>query len=468
MRRFAPLGALAVVMIATACTPSPTPSSEPREVVYRGARLLVGDGGPPIEGGTFAVADGRITRVGPAGALTPESTVRVVDLSGKTVMPAMIDAHAHIGYMRDLTSGPENYTRENILDHMRRYAWFGVAAGMAMGSDFGDLPYAVRDETAAGRPPEAARFLTAGRGLAPPDEVRPDNMRHSAYSIDTPEAARAAIRELKSRGVAIVKTWVDDRGGRVRKMPPEVYGAIIDEAHANGMQVMVHATGLNDAKALLRRGVDGFGHAFLDVDDELVTLVRERPNVFYLFALGGPRRLVHAPWLDAVHPLVAATVSPAQIERLRQRVGALSDAERAAARRAWDAMAAGIARLAAAGARIGVGTDGGGQLGDQFVGWTVHTEVENMVAAGMTAEQVLKAATSTSAEIVGLTDVGRLAPGYSADFVVLDANPLDDITNTRHIAQVFLRGVGIDRAALQRAWGGSIPSSTPGSRPPVP
>jgi imidazolonepropionase-like amidohydrolase len=448
--RVAPLVALALV-VTGACTPPPA-SSEPGEVIYRGARLLLGDGSAPLEEGAFAVLDGRITRVGLANIVAPDQTAPIVDLTGKTVMPAMVDAHAHIGYMRDLTSGPANYTRENILDHMRRYAWFGVAAGMAMGSDFGDLPYAVRDETAAGRPPDAARFLTAGRGLAPPDEVRPDNMRHSAYSIATPQEARTAVRELKARGVTIVKTWVDDRGGRVRKMPPEVYGAIIDEAHANDMRVMVHATGLDDAKALVRRGVDGFGHAFLEVDDELVALVKQRPDVFYLFALGGPRRLVHAPWLDPIHPLVAATVSPAQIERLRQRLAAQSDAERAAARRAWDSMAAGIARLAAAGARIGVGTDGGGQTGDQFVGWTVHTEVENMVAAGMTPAEVLKAATSAAAGIVGLTDVGRLAPGYSADFVVLDANPLDDITNTRRIAHVFLRGVEIDRAALQREW----------------
>jgi imidazolonepropionase-like amidohydrolase len=108
-----------------------------------------------------------------------------------------------------------------------------------------------------------------------------------------------------------------------------------------------------------------------------------------------------------------------------------------------------------------VGTDGGGQTGDQFVGWTVHTEVENMVAAGMTPAQVLTAATRTAAEIVGLADVGRLAPGFSADFIVLDADPRDDITNTRRIARVFLRGREIDRAALQRQW--TAPAATGGS-----
>ena len=102
-----------------------------------------------------------------------------------------------------------------------------------------------------------------------------------------------------------------------------------------------------------------------------------------------------------------------------------------------------------------VGTDGGGQLGDQFVGWTVHTEVENMVAAGMTPAQVLVAATSAGAGVLGLDDLGAVAPGKSADFVVLDANPLDDITNTRRIAQVYLRGTAVDRARLRARWTGA-------------
>jgi imidazolonepropionase-like amidohydrolase len=452
MPRHAWTAFLCCTLCGCSTPPATAPVTSTDIVFFTGARLILGDSRAPLERGVFSVAKGRIVSVGTPDALATPPGATVVDLSGKTVMPAMVDAHAHIGYMRDLTSGPQNYTRENVLDHMRRYAYFGVAAGMAMGSDFGNLPFELRDETASGAHPGAARFLTAGRGLAPPDEVRPDNMRHSAYSIATVDDARAAVRELKARRVEIVKTWVDDRGGRVRKMPPEVYGAIIDEAHANGMRVMVHATGLDDAKALLRRGVDGFGHAFLDVDDDLLGLVKAHPQVFYLFALGGPRRVVSAPWLAPVHPLVSATVSPAQIDRLRQRLARHADGDPEVARRTWARMAAGIARLAAAGARIGVGTDGGGQLGDQFVGWTVHTEVENMVAAGMTSAQVLAAATSVAAEIVGLTDVGRLSPGYSADFIVLDASPLDDVTNTRRLSRVFLRGVEVDRPALARAW----------------
>ena len=136
-----------------------------------------------------------------------------MDLTGKTVIPALVDAHSHIGYMKDLTSGPENYTRENILDHLHRFAYFGIAASQAMGSDFGELPFQIRDEVHA----DAARFLTAGRGLAPLAEIRPDNMRHAAYAVTTEQGARAAVEELARRNVKIIKTWVDDRGGTIQK-----------------------------------------------------------------------------------------------------------------------------------------------------------------------------------------------------------------------------------------------------------
>lgn len=428
------------------------PHGQGTVTLFEGATLVAVDGRPPIDGSAFIVENDRFTHVGRRGELQPPPRAMRVDLTGKTVIPALVDAHSHIGYMKDLTSGPVNYTRVNILDHLRRFAYYGVAASQAMGSDFGELPFQLRNEVH----PDAARFLTAGRGLAPLAEISPDNMRHAAYAVTTEQGARGAVEELAARGVKIVKTWVDDRGGTIQKLTPELYRAIIDEAHHRGMRVAVHATGLADAKDLLRSGVDVFAHMMADVDDELVALFKQHPNTAVLTALGGPRRTIHAPWLTPPHPLVRETVSAAQIKRLQDRLARATPEDTERGRQAWARVARGLARLSAEGVRIGAATDGGGQTGDQFIGWTMHTEVENMVAAGMTPAQVLVAATRTSAEVLGLNDLGTIAPGKSADFVVLDANPLDDITNTRRISDVYLRGRKVDRSKLRREFGAGI------------
>jgi imidazolonepropionase-like amidohydrolase len=444
---------LVVCLLLTALAAvRPDAQAPARAMLFEGARLVTGDGSAPIDNSAFLVENARFTRVGRKGELQAPAGAMRVDLTGKTVIPALIDAHSHIGYMKNLTSGPQNYTRENILDHMYRFAYFGVAASQAMGSDFGEMPFALRDEIMAGKVPDAARFLSAGRGLAPLTEISPANMRHAAFPVTTVEGARAAVQELVPRKVSIIKTWVDDRGGTIKPLAPELYRAIIDEAHRHNLRVAVHATGLQDAKDLLRANIDIFAHMIGDVDDELVALFKQHPNTVVLTALGGPRRTVYAPWIDPPHPLIRETVAPEQIARLKTRLASTPADERTRGQQAWDRLARGLARLNAAGVKIGVGTDGGGQQGDQFVGWTMHTEVENMVAAGMTPAQVLVAATRTSAEILGLRDLGTVAAGKSADFVVLDANPLDDITNTRTINAVYLRGKHVDRAALKAGF----------------
>ena len=449
---------MALLVGAAACGSPPAHDARPaaRPVVFDGARLITGDGTPAIERATLVVDSGRVVAVGAQGQVTiPEAATRV-DVTGKTIMPAMIDAHAHIGYMRNLTSGPQNYTRDNIVDHLQRYAYFGVAAGQAMGSDFTDLPYQLRDESAAGRIPDAARFLTAGRGLAPPDEVRPDNMRHSAYAITTEAEARAAVGELAGAR----RRHREDVGRRSRRRRPQAHPGSLRGDHRRGPPTRHARRWCMPPRSTMRKPCCGPASTASATPSRTWTtscsaLVKARPQVFFMLALGGPRRVVSAAWLDPVHPLVAETVSPEQIARLQQRLARQTPDERERARAAWERMAAGIARLSAAGARIAVGTDGGGQLGDQFVGWTVHTEVENMVAAGMTPAQVLVAATSAGAAVLGLDDLGAVAPGKSADFVVLDANPLDDITNTRRIAQVYLRGTAVDRARLRAQWTGA-------------
>ena len=182
-------------------------------------------------------------------------------------------------------------------------------------------------------------------------------------------------------------------------------------------------------------------------------MLKERPNVYIsMTPTQGGRRNLYAPWLDGPHPLVRETVSPAQIQQLRDRLAKYPGRRRAAAQ-TWEQTKVMVPKLVAAGVKVVLGTDAGGRpTGDHFFGWTAHTELENMVAAGMTPAQVIVASTKLAAESLVQTDLGLIAPGKSAAFVVLDANPLEDILNTRRINKVYLRGKEVDRAGMRTAW----------------
>jgi imidazolonepropionase-like amidohydrolase len=418
------------------------PSAQPRQpapVVFEGARLITGETTTPITDSAFVVDGGRFTAVGARGTVRAPAGAAVIDLRGKTVIPALIDAHSHLGYtdVRTGTTASSSYTRDNLLDHLRRYAYYGIAATLSLGLDRGDLPYELRANPAPG----TALFLTAGRGIAMPNAgPNAAYWKDAAYGITTEAEGRAAVRELASKKVDFVKIWVDDRNQTVTPLPPSLYRPIIDEAHKNGLRVVAHVYYLADAKELLRAGIDGFAHGIrdLEVDEEIMGLFKQRPQVFVIPNLPDtPPSQSDLAWLSETLPSGA-------IEDLKRT--ALAAPPRP---RLFETQARSLARLCAAGVRIAFGTDAG--VGAPY-GWSAHAELADMVAAGMTPAQALTAATRTSADVLRVTQLGTIATGKSADFVVLDANPLENITNTRRISRVYLRGSEVERTQLRQAW----------------
>ncbi|HEU4693964.1 MAG TPA: amidohydrolase family protein [Vicinamibacterales bacterium] len=412
----------------------------PNVYYFQGATLITG-AGEPIRDSALVVESGSVSRVGTRASIPAPAGATVVDLRGKTVIPALVDAHSHLGYtdVRTGDTASSHYTRDNLIDHLRRYAYYGIAATWSLGLDRGELPYELR----AGPVDGAALFFTAGRGLAMPNAgPNAQYWRDAAYGVTTEAEARQAVRELAAKKVDVVKIWVDDRNKTVTPLPPSLYRPIIEEAHTRGLRVVAHVYYLADAKELLRAGVDGFAHGIrdLEVDDEIMGLFKARPHVFVI------PNLPDTPPSGADLVWLSETLPPTQIEALK-RTAATTPVRP----RLFEVQARSLKKLAAAGVPIAFGTDAG--VGAPY-GWSAHAEMADMVAAGMTPAQVITAATRTSSEVMKLDRLGTIAPGKSADFVVLDADPLDNIVNTRRIAKVYLRGREIDRASLSRNWTG--------------
>ncbi len=462
----------AVASLFLAAASSSEVKSQSATTVFEGARLITGDGNT-IENSAFIVENNRFTAVGRrVDVQVPPGAARV-DLTGKTVMPTMIDLHGHFGFQNVAqgTMSKETFTRENLIDHMQRLAYHGVGAAVGVGdlvdrsdmkggrTGWGDVPLRLRDEVVPG----AALFKTAGAGMSWPGAGAQGHPSRAdvMYPVTTVDEVRAAVADYVRTKPEFIKIWVDDRDGRVKTLTPPLYRAIVEEAHKFNVPVGVHNVKLADAKELLRAGVEGWLHVPVRqgaaVDDEVIAIVKDRiARNFYptMWVTPGLQtawmnsRGEHPAWLD--DPLLKETYSARDIQEYwGDPLMKLTPAAVERARKALADDGANMMKLRAAGMKVVMGTDTGQTR--FLIGYFNHMAIESYVAMGMTPTEAIVASTRDSAEIAKVNS-GMVAPGRSADFTVLDANPLENIANTRRINKVYLRGQEVPRAAMAAKW----------------
>jgi imidazolonepropionase-like amidohydrolase len=435
-----------VLLAASSVLQAQTPVSD-QTVVLRSARVIDGAGGTALENAAIVIRDGRIVAIGPAGSTTTPAGAEVIDYSGKTIIPGLISAHSHVGIFDGLKASAENYNRDFILRQLKQLEAYGVTTVMSLGLN-GPLFYELRAELHAGRLPGADLFgadqgvgVVAGQPSAAVVLVA-DNQVSRPNSV---EMARQSIREMAARKTDLVKIWLDDAGKSLpAKLKPEVYTAVIDEAHKNGLRVAAHIYDLDDAKAIVRAGVDIIAHGVRDkpVDAEFIDMMKAR-SVWYIATMVlDDSNFVFAeqpPWMRepffqrALHPAVRTLLDdPAYRERTLASPGTAKNRTAVATNKQ------NLKALFDAGVRIGLGSDSG--VGLRIPGVAEHRELALMIEAGFTPMQAITIGTSNTAALLKLDDRGALVAGKFADLVVLDADPTTDIANTKKIHAVWHRG----------------------------
>ena len=473
------------LFFAAACSVQ-TQTPARRVTVFEGARLITGDGSAPIENSAFIVENDLFTGVGRRGELQVPAGAARVDLTGKTVMPAKVDLHGHLGF-EDVVAGTTskaNFNRQNLTEHLERYAYMGWSAVISIADlaereifpgdhldvyqakrnpqlpktgrmPWGNLPRQMATEVI----PNAALFRTAGPGIATPGggagghESRNDIM----YPITTPEEARRAVQDYVKTKPEFVKIWVDARGGNLKMgtLTPPLYRAVIEEARRLGFDTAAHTVTLADAKELYKAGLVGAVHIPVrggdHPDEEFLAIIRDRvarsDRPLWFQEHGSSTALGPEAWDD---PLLWEMLEREQVmDQQGAAIKRMTPEAVARARQSSKATGDDAKKLIAAGMKLVYGSDNGA-AGRGF-GWYEQLRFENWVPMGFTPSEAIVMATRDGAQIAKL-NTGMVAKGKSADFIVLNANPLENIANTRRINKVYLRGAEVDRAGIRAKW----------------
>ena len=391
-------------------------------LVIKNVTLIDGSGGPPLFNATVVVIGERIALIGEGGTLQISAGARIVDGTGKTLIPGIINMHGHVGLTKGLAQAQEYYTRANVIDHLRTYAKYGVTTTTSMGTDL-DLVVGVRDDIDRGKLPGLARVITALQGFTTPDgyPTHVPGVKGLANEVSTANQARTYVDRLADTGAQLVKMWVDSHHGNFEKLEPSLCRVIIEQAHQRGLIAAAHLYELSDAKQLAEAGLDLIAHSVRDaeVDRGLIrrllargityapTLTRELSTYVYADA---------PAWID--EPFFSTGVDSSIVQGLRttMRDNQSKDPEQAINRENLRMAMRNLKKLSDAGVKIGFGTDTGPP--GRFAGYFEHREAELMVEAGLTPMQVIVAFSRTSSEGLGIDrNYGTIAEGKVADMI---------------------------------------------------
>jgi len=419
---------------ATACGAADHPEvvHPPREVAPRGAAsfavrdVRVFDGTRVLPRATVVVRAGRITSV---GADAPPGDLPVIDGAGRTLLPGLIDAHAHVG------------AEAGLRDALR----FGVTTALDMMTEVGFLQAhrAQRDQLTR---TELADFYSAGTP-ATSDGGMGTQFGITVPTIAGPDAAPEFVRARLAEGSSFIKIMYEPDAGIVTTISKQTMAAVVAAARAQGVLTAVHVSSLQGARDAVDAGADGLAHVFSDaaIDDALVRKMAAR-HMFVMTTLSIMAAFDGASLGPALadDARLAPFVTQAQRAELTNPAPDQSHPMAPYLARFRLAMAlANVQRLHAGGVTVLAGDDAS-NLGAHGV--TMHGELTLLTRAGLTPAEALHAATRAPADVFGLADRGRIAPGARADLVLVDGDPLLDIAATRAIVKVFKNGYDVPRS----------------------
>jgi imidazolonepropionase-like amidohydrolase len=402
--------------------------------VFTGARIYDGSGTPLLSNGTIIVEAGRVKTIGPAAKVQIPAGAQRIDVSGKTIVPGMINAHGHVADTQGLRTGAQFYTEENLLRQLGLYSRYGVTTVFSLGGDkeAGFKLRAEQETPALNR----ARVYVAGEII----------------TAKTPDEARAQVDRVAATKPNMIKIRVDDNLGTNPKMQPEVYRAVIDQARKHNLSVAAHLFYLEDARGLLESGVGLVAHSIRDkeADAQTISLLKTRgvcvvPTLtreVSTFVYETKPAFFSDPFFlrEADSAVLEQLQEPKRMESMRTS----NSAQRY--KTALDVASRNLKKLVDSGVKIAMGTDTGPPA--RFQGYFEHMELELMANAGMTPAQIMKSATGDAAECMQMAGkIGTIQPGAWADFVVLDRNPLEDVRNMRTIQSVWIAGNQVPRAS---------------------